>query len=254
MKRFLFAFAVVALAAYASATAQPPVTTQPVPGPVIVGTPGTQVVEYAPAPARRGLFGRFRNRNNTPTYSAPIMPGPIMTAPPTTFTPTPMPGVVPTPMPGRTGIVIPAESTTLPPGTYTATDGTIIQVGGTQMQPTLQPIMQPTTQRRGLFGRMRGGNTRTPVMPSTPVMPMPTPPPGTTLAPMPQPSTSFYTPPNQPGSVVIPAGGTTLPPGTYTATDGTIIQVGGTQMQPTLQPTMQPTTQRRGLFGRMRYR
>jgi hypothetical protein len=52
-----------------------------------------------------------------------------------------------------------------------------------------------------------------------------------------------------PMTAVVPAGGN-LPPGTYTATDGTIIQVGGTQTA--MQSQSQST--RRGLFSRLRNR
>jgi hypothetical protein len=50
-----------------------------------------------------------------------------------------------------TGMVIPATGS-LPPGQYTTTDGTIVQIGG------VQPVMaQPmtTTTRGGLFSRLR---------------------------------------------------------------------------------------------------
>jgi hypothetical protein len=169
MKRFLFAVAVVALSACTgfaedkpATSAQPATPTTPT---VIAATPA---IEYAPAqPQRRGLFGRLRNRNNTATYSAPIMAAPV-TVP--AATPMPKPGTTPEPMPGTkpaggtttngtkpgttpTPAVVQAGGS-LPPGTYTATDGTIIQIGGTQ--PMAQPMTQPTqSERRGLFSRLR---------------------------------------------------------------------------------------------------
>jgi hypothetical protein len=75
---------------------------------------------------------------------------------------TPMPSIAPQPMPMpgtrngaamTTGPVVQASGN-LPPGTYTATDGTIIQVGGTQGM-TQTTTMSPTMTRRGLFGRLR---------------------------------------------------------------------------------------------------
>jgi hypothetical protein len=175
MKRFLFVVTVAALSAcVGSAEDRPAVVAPAAPAkPVIIdGSPNTivvgeattapPVIGYAPAqqPTRRGLFGRLRNRNTgTPVYSAPA---PVLTAP-VTGTATPMPPVAaptPMPMPGSrtgalpmTGAVIQASGS-LPPGTYTTTDGTIVQVGGTQ------PVMQSTSMssqstRRGLFGRLR---------------------------------------------------------------------------------------------------
>ena len=160
MKRFLFAAALVALVASAgSAEDKPAAKPTPAPAtPVVVAPAGTPVVEYAPAPAqRRGLFGRLRNRNTgTTTYS----PAPIVTAPAVAPTPaTPMPPVVPpAPMPMPTvkpaGAVVPATGN-LPAGRYTTTDGTIVQIGGTQ--PTAMTTETTTTsgERRGFLGRLR---------------------------------------------------------------------------------------------------
>jgi hypothetical protein len=152
MKRFLFAVAVVALSAAAALADGQPTPGTPVPAtPIVSAAP---VVSATPVqPARRGLFARLRNRNTMTYSSAPVMTTPTMGA-------TPMPPVAqPMPMPGTrngaatTGPVVQATGS-LPPGTYTTTDGSTVQVGGTQgmMQST---SMSPTRVRRGLFGRLR---------------------------------------------------------------------------------------------------
>jgi hypothetical protein len=154
MKRFLFAVAVLALAASVGSAEDQPATPAPNPTPVV--TAGTPAYSYAPAQTqRRGLFGRLRNRNNSTTYYNTT---PMMTAPAAT----PMPGVAPTPMPmpgvkpaggAATGMVVPATGN-LPPGQYTTTDGTIVQIGGTQ--PMMNDTTMPrTTSRTGLFSRLR---------------------------------------------------------------------------------------------------
>jgi hypothetical protein len=181
MKRFLFAAALVALVASVGTAEDKPATGTTTPAaPVVTTTTGTPVVEYAPAQTqRRGLFGRLRNRNNsTMTYST----SPTLTTPTTSATP--MPGIAPQPMPmpgtrtgartmTRPGTIIQATGT-LPPGIYTTTDGTVIQIGGPTMTPpggaiqtggtqimTDSGIIQAgytepaQTQRRGLFGRLR---------------------------------------------------------------------------------------------------
>ena len=155
MKRFLFAVAVVALSACAGLAEDKPVVVGTTPAPAApVITTAAPVVEYAPAQTqRRGLFGRLRNRNTTTmTYSTPTA-----VVPATPAAPMPMPGLAPQPMPSikpAGGVIIPATGS-LPPGTYTATDGTIIQIGGTQPMMA-QPVMSTnTTERRGLFGRLR---------------------------------------------------------------------------------------------------
>jgi hypothetical protein len=160
MKRFLFAVAVVALSACVSfaedAPAPTPVTSG---GPVMMGTAPTY--QYAPSqPARRGLFGRLRNRNNTTYYSNTTTTPMMMTAPagPTTTPPTPMPmpGVRPASGTVAPGTVVQGTGN-LPPGTYTATDGTVIQIGGGGPQMTTPTATGTNTQptRRGLFGRLR---------------------------------------------------------------------------------------------------
>lgn len=154
MKRFLFAAALVALVASVGTADEKP--TAPAPAPVVVTTAGTPVAEYTPAQTqRRGLFGRLRNRNTTTTTSA----APVMTAPaPAGATPMP-PITAPQPMPGtKTGATaamgqIVQASGNLPAGTYTTTDGTIIQIGGTQM--ATDSSMSSQSSRRGLFSRLR---------------------------------------------------------------------------------------------------
>lgn len=150
MKRFMFAVAVVALSACVSLADDKPATggdTKPA-TPAATATTGA-TVEYAPAQAqRRGLLARLRGRNTT-TYSAPIMTTPAATPMPTPggTTPTPMPGTKPASGTTTTGGVVQASGN-LPAGRYTTTDGTIIQVGGTQPMTT-------SGERRGLFSRLR---------------------------------------------------------------------------------------------------
>ena len=157
MKRFLFAVAVVALSACAgSAEDKPAVVTTAPATPAVVGT-AAPVVEYAPAQTtRRGLFSRLRNRN-TATYSAPVMTAPV----PATTTPVP-PVAAPMPMPGSktsarpmNGQVVQATGN-LPPGTYTTTDGTVVQIGGTQTMAASTSMSSSQSTRRGLFSRLRG--------------------------------------------------------------------------------------------------
>ncbi len=160
MKRFLFAAALVALGASVGAADEksaPPATSS---APVVISTAGSPIVESSPAQStRRGLLGRLRNRGNntsTMTYSPAT---PVMSAPTGA---TPMPPVSapqPMPMPGTKTTTAPAPGTivqasgSLPAGTYTTTDGTIIQIGGTQ--PTAQPMTDSQSSRRGLFSRLR---------------------------------------------------------------------------------------------------
>jgi hypothetical protein len=186
MKRFLFAVVVAALCASA-APAQPVIVGgPPAPAPVIVGTAGTPVVEYAPAaPARRGLLWRLRNRNNTTTYSAPVMtapsviaPAPALTPMPGTIVPAPMPAIRPNgasyytpdggivlaggiapgtvvqaggPMPCGSPCATPCATPCASPcppapyGTVMAADSMVIPAGYTE----------PAPMRRGLIGRLR---------------------------------------------------------------------------------------------------
>jgi hypothetical protein len=158
MKRFLSAAALVALVASVGTAEEKPTAPMPSPAaPVVVTTAGTPVAEYAPAQTqRRGLFGRLRSRNTTMTYSPAT---PVMTAPiPAGATPMP-PITAPQTMPGTktsptatTGQIVQATGN-LPVGTYTTTDGTIIQIGGTQMATDSSMSSQST--RRGLFSRLR---------------------------------------------------------------------------------------------------
>ncbi len=171
MKQFLFAVSLVALSASGVSAEDVPAAPAPTPvapstmsGPTLMAAP---VTEYAPAqPARRGLFGRLRNRN-TMMYSGTAMP--VMMTGPTA--PTPMPPVAPTPMPGAKsggttmmmpGTVVPAGGSTIvpatgnvPPGIYTTTDGMVVQVGGTQMSTSMSSPMTTSTTRGGLFSRLR---------------------------------------------------------------------------------------------------
>jgi hypothetical protein len=163
VKRFLFTAALIALVTSVGTAQETPTTPVTTPAaPIVITTAGAPIVESAPAQTqRRGLFGRLRNRNSgTTTYSptTPVMTVPITT--PTTVTP--MPSTItpqPMPMPGTrtgtipTGTIIQATGN-LPAGTYTTTDGTIIQIGGTSM--ATQPMTTETQSgRRGLFNRNR---------------------------------------------------------------------------------------------------
>ena len=167
MKRFLFAVALAALFASVGSAQEKAVPLPSTAAPVVI-TSGAPVVESTPAQStRRGLFGRLRNRNNsTMSYT----PAPVMTAPTTTapmiVTPQPMPmpgtktttGAVVMPQPG--GVV--QASGNLPAGTYTTTDGTVVQIGGPMMADggvmtagSVEPAQSTQSGRRGLFGRLR---------------------------------------------------------------------------------------------------
>jgi len=168
MKRFLYAVSAAALFAAVGVADDKPVAPAPS---TPAGTTDTNVITsaapvtgYAPAAqsttTRRGLFGRLRNRNtSTMSYSSPTMTSPTMSAPPTGATPMP-PVAPPQAMPGTksgammtppmTGAVVQASGN-LPAGTYTTTDGTIVQIGGTQMATPTTTTAAP----RGLFSRLR---------------------------------------------------------------------------------------------------
>ena len=144
MKRFLCAVAAVALFAAVGVAEDQPTT----PPTVASGAP---VVEYAPAasvttaaPARRGLFGRLRNRNtSTMSYSATAVP--MTSAVPMPSAPTPMPPVAPQPMP-----------TIRPTGGATVTPDGIVLIGGTASGATMTAgSTEPKPARRGLFSRLR---------------------------------------------------------------------------------------------------
>ena len=146
MKQFLCAVAAVALFAAVGVAEDQPTT----PPTVASGAP---VVEYAPAasattaaPARRGLFGRLRNRNtSTMSYSTPATGVPMTSAVPMPSAPTPMPPVAPQPMP-----------TIRPTGGATVTPDGIVLVGGTASGATMTAgYTEPKPARRGLFGRLR---------------------------------------------------------------------------------------------------
>ncbi len=168
MTKFLFAVAAVALIASAGVAEEKPVVVQPVtPTPVVVGTPGTPVVEYAPAtPARRGLFGRLRNRNaGTTTMSGPattvVTPGTVIAPAPIPMPPVAAPQPMPSPVvkpisgvvvPGTAGIVVAGGPATVP--------GTVVVAGGMMDTNVLMPVgytepVQSKSERRGLFGRLR---------------------------------------------------------------------------------------------------
>lgn len=155
MKQFLFAAALVALFASVGTAEDAPVVV--VGAPVTAASPvmtGTRMVESAPTQStRRGLFGRMRGRNTTPTpMTAPAM----MTAP--TMTPS-----MPMPMPVARASGAAVMPMPMPPSGVTVASGTVIDtnvvtVGYTEVMPATytEPAMttQPTT-RRGLFGRLR---------------------------------------------------------------------------------------------------
>lgn len=147
MNRFLFAVAVVVLFAGVSYSEDQPAVTPMAPPPVPVVTPSTPTyTSTTSTTTRRGLFSRLRNRNTMTYSSAPLlMSSPMPAAPmPSTVAPQPMPSSKPTGSAPMTGTVVQASGS-LPPGTYTTTDGMVVQVGGTEMQ----------TSRRGLMSRLR---------------------------------------------------------------------------------------------------
>jgi hypothetical protein len=136
----------------------------PAAAPVVVAAPTTATPVYSsdvvPAtPARRGLFGRLRNRGTTTatpaTFPAPVTGGTIITTPtPATTVPTPA-TTVPSPLPAKPAAggtvsvapmptVVPASGTTPMPMTGVTTAGYT-----TMPDSTAQPT------RRGLIARLR---------------------------------------------------------------------------------------------------
>ncbi len=152
MTRFLFAVPVLALTA-AISFADTPASSGTTTAPTTVTTVASTYSYSTTRPARRGLFSRLRNRNTTTYSSAPLMVSPA--TPPQTPAPTPAPLPAVKPVSGKmmpmSGQVVQATGN-LPPGTYTTTDGMVVQVGGKQ---TMQPQSQSQTTRRGLFSRLR---------------------------------------------------------------------------------------------------
>ncbi|MDB5308598.1 MAG: hypothetical protein JWO38_2800 [Gemmataceae bacterium] len=181
MKRIGFALAAgfgVLLCAVSPASADTP-STAPTPkavvvtgNPVVVPGPAASAEVISTVPARRGLFGRLRNRGTatpvafpaaTPlpaatgtviTTPAPVVPAPL---PSTVPVPTQMPvrpapgGVSVVPTPG----VVPASGTVMsPPGwTAVATGGTPVMTAASYTVVTSSAVVTPV--RRGLFGRLR---------------------------------------------------------------------------------------------------
>ena len=166
MKRFSFVLAVV-LAAVLSNTspvsADDPTPTSP---PVVVATPTTiapavttGTVTVAPAPVRRGLFGRLRYRGvTTTTVSTPLPPtaGPV-TAPAPVPTTVPVPTPMPTTTPPPSGaLLVPPMSGVVPASGVVTASG--VMTDGSQVVVAGSPVMVETTTqtvRRGLFGRIR---------------------------------------------------------------------------------------------------
>lgn len=145
MKKFLFAaalaclFASVGTAEEKAVVASAPVT---VAAPVMVSSVPAMEATSAQT-QRRGLFGRLRNRNSTPTMTttAPTtIAAPVMTAP--TAMAMPMPAAtVATPMPKPTA-----------PSDVVAASGTVMAEPVVTTAAYTEPAQ---TQRRGLFGRLR---------------------------------------------------------------------------------------------------
>ncbi|MDY3563752.1 hypothetical protein R5W23_005368 [Gemmata sp. JC673] len=150
MKRFVFAGALVALAVPFTVAEEKPTATPPA-APAVAAAP---IVESAPvvttaAPARRGLFGRLRNRGTT-TYAVPVTgttvvpPGTVITPAPATTAPAPTPMPMPKPDTKTDTAAAPSEITL---GNFVATaDPVVVQASATE---TAKP-------RRGLFSRLRG--------------------------------------------------------------------------------------------------
>ncbi|MDY3551982.1 hypothetical protein R5W24_001062 [Gemmata sp. JC717] len=153
MKRFVFAGALVALAAPFTVAEEKPTAPPPAAPAVVTAAP---IVESAPvvttaAPARRGLFGRLRNRGTT-TYAVPVTgttvvpPGTVITPAPATAAPAPTPMPMPKPKADtKTDTAAAPSEITL--GNFVATaDPVVVQASATE---TAKP-------RRGLFSRLRG--------------------------------------------------------------------------------------------------
>ncbi|AWM41973.1 hypothetical protein GobsT_68960 [Gemmata obscuriglobus] len=151
MKRFVFAGALVALAAPFTVAEEKPAATPPA-APAVAAAP---VVESAPvvttaAPARRGLFGRLRNRGTT-TYAVPVTgttvvpPGTVITPAPATAAPAPTPMPMPKPkVDTKTDTAAASSEITL--GNFVATaDPVVVQASATETAKS----------RRGLFSRLR---------------------------------------------------------------------------------------------------
>jgi hypothetical protein len=187
--RFALAAGIGGLLLAGSASAQPTTAPAPtVPAPVVgsgpvVTTTGDVITT---APVRRGLFGRARTRG---TVTGPVM---TTTPLPPTVQPqvAPAPTTVPAPMPttprstgpvstggyyDRNVVTVSGTTTAMPvvtAGGRTMMRGTVVTAGGpVVMSSTVMPAsgmmvvtdgtpmtmyyMEPTTVRRGLFGRMR---------------------------------------------------------------------------------------------------
>jgi hypothetical protein len=152
VKRIVFALA-MGIGAFAFAST-PVIADAPAPGSPVVTAPGTPVVVtatsdvYTPAPARRGLFARIRDRrnaNNVMTYPATVVPA---TPAPTVVSPTPVPTAMPT---------------------------TVSPIGGVVTgQSGVTTANYTTTTRTGLFSRIRNRRSSN-FVPMTTVAPMPTP-------------------------------------------------------------------------------
>jgi hypothetical protein len=154
VKRIVFALA-MGIGAFAFAST-PVIADAPAPGSQpVVTAPGTPVVVtatsdvYTPAPARRGLFARIRDRrnanNNMVTYPAPVVP----VSPAPTAAPTPVPTPMPTTVSPIGGVVTGQSGVTT--ANYTA------------------------TTRTGLFSRIRNRRSSNNFVPMTTIAPMPTP-------------------------------------------------------------------------------
>lgn len=171
MKRICLALAVglVALvAAPVSAdnpTAPAPTPVVTTPAPVVVGGPATTGDVIAPAPARRGLFSRLRNRGMRSNVVMPAAPGTVITPAPV-YTPAPPTAApaVPAPLPSRP---ITGGSAVVVPSSGVVMNGTMVTTAGYTVIP------EQTQVRRGLFGRFRTRGTGT-VVPASMPMPMPT--------------------------------------------------------------------------------
>mgnify|MGYP000089840176 CR=1 FL=1 len=149
MSRFLFALAVGVAFASTSTAEDKPAATAPSPTPVVTAAPVMTYSTGTTSTARRGLFGRLRNRNASTVMSSPVTSGTIVT--PAAGVPTPMPAITPKTT-GGAGVV--GNPVVVAGGTVVPASGTMVP--GTTVVPASAMTSAPTTTKRmGVFARLR---------------------------------------------------------------------------------------------------